>query len=49
MLLGMIPDKPRILEHAKEWLSKDYKNHLPQQHHRRQKIAIGSYNTEPTV
>ena len=36
MLLGMIPDMPRILEDAKKWLSKDYKNHLPQQDHRRQ-------------
>ena len=36
MLLGMIPVMPRIREHAKEWLSKDYKNHLPQQHRRRQ-------------
>jgi len=49
MLLEMIPDMPEILEEAKEWQPKAYKDHFLDSTIADKEIAIEAYDAVPAV
>ncbi len=48
MLLEMIPDMPEMLEEAKEWQPKDYKDHFRDSSIADKELAIEAYDFVPT-
>lgn len=48
MLLEMIPDMPEMLEEAKEWRPKDYKDHFRDSSIADRELAVEAYDYVPT-
>ncbi len=49
MLLEMIPDMPDMLEDAKEWQPKSYKEHFQDSSVADRELAIEAYDAVPTI